>query len=66
MAVLGKLAGMIDYHGVSVTVDRLIVTVSTLAQVFGLITVWVGRYRHGNITWYGRTLNPNETELPPQ
>lgn len=60
VAVLGRLAQAIGYDDFSATVDNLLVTASTLAQIFGLLIAWIGRVRQGDITWYGkRTLRSN-------
>jgi hypothetical protein len=56
VAALGRLAEFVGYNGFSVTVANLLVTVSTLAQIFGLLFAWIGRVRKGDITWYGKRI----------
>lgn len=40
--------------------ESLETTIATVVQVFGLLMAWYGRYRQGDITWYGAKLNHSE------
>jgi len=54
VTLIGKVATLVGYQGISLTAEQVITTFSTLAQLVGLAMAYIGRYRQGDITWYGK------------
>jgi hypothetical protein len=46
----------LEQDSLSVLVDNLILGITAFLQVAGLVLAYIGRYRRGDITWYGRKL----------
>ena len=53
VAVIGRLGQTYGIHTESVTVENIVILLSTTAQIFGVAVAYLGRLRQGDITWYG-------------
>ena len=52
--VSGVLLAFFKYFEVDVGSDAMAGFITVMLGFYALIGVYVGRYRHGDITWYGR------------
>jgi hypothetical protein len=50
VVLLGYLVSSMNLPVASEAIET---TVSTVAVIVGAVMAWWGRYRHGDITWYG-------------
>ena len=48
------------------TSDQVTQTVFTALQMIGFVIAYIGRYRHGDITWYGAKINADRTPVEIQ
>lgn len=51
--ILMVLTWVLPRLGVNIDATALSTTIATAVQIFGGLLVYWGRYRQGNITWYG-------------
>lgn len=51
--LVNKASIQLDTTQISHLADQLIIGASAVMQVVGLIIVYIGRYRHGDIYWWG-------------
>lgn len=60
ITILGLLASQLQIDVTQDQISELIMTIvkigSDILVVYGIIHTWYGRYRHGDITWYGKKL----------
>ena len=54
--VLGAVAKQIN-HQLPVSEQDLANSISTVIQILGLFLAYIGRVRHGDITWYGARIS---------
>lgn len=51
----GLFLMVVGYLATKLNIDKnnLVITITTIAQIVGLAMAYWGRYRQGDITWYG-------------
>lgn len=62
--LLMVLTWLLPKFGVNVDANALTTTIATIVQIGGGILVWWGRYRQGDITWYGAKISSPTTTTP--
>ena len=57
--IIVALTWLLPHLGVNIDANALSMTVATIAQIVGGVLIYWGRYRQGDITWYGATKTPS-------
>ena len=60
ITIIGIIVGLVgllfQQSGVEIAPEKIQTTVEVTAQFIGLIIAWWGRYRTGDIKWFGKRI----------
>lgn len=54
------IVSILKATGHDIDTNILNTTLDTDLQILAAVVAYIGRYRHGDITWYGAKVNPAE------